>query len=398
MSFELRKVVLISFTEAGDRLAYELEHQLREMESVMESGAGKKLSCCYECDRYCYETYNAYHGISFKSGRKVIENTFGECDYIIFIGACGMAVRMIDGLVRTKDKDPGIVVVDSKGKFAVSLLSGHLGGANELAGQIAEMIDAIPVITTATDVGGKFSPDMFAKKNHLYITDLNMAKQVAKTVLTGGRIFMKSDYEISNKNVYGIVLNGSDNVASLNQGCKSDMTKYDSQAENTKAKYDDHIDSVVYIGYDAGRLQDIKERYGNVLWLMPKDIIIGVGCKKNTEERKFEDEILRHLKENGIDIRRVREIHTIDIKKDEAAIKKFARKYNIVCRFYSADELKNVNGEFLHSKFVESVTGVDNVCERSALIGSEKLIVGKCAENGITFAAATYKKWRIIAE
>ena len=487
MSFELNKVVLISFTAAGDRLAYELEKKLldngiaeqlsekrlgkiipkiseenerieygSEHECDIESNEISRYECDiesneisrYECDRYCYETYNAYHGITFKSGRKVMENVFGECDYIIFIGACGMAVRMIDGLIRTKEKDPGIVVVDSEGKFAVSLLSGHLGGANELTGQIAEMIGAMPVITTATDVGGKFSPDMFAKRNHLYITDLNMAKQVAKTVLASGRIFIESDYEISNNSVCGIHLNdfnnlnGSINLNDSNKENQFDMVKYngqteiimdkngsqiesvmdkndnqteivmaendsqiervmgknENQTEMTMDEYDCHIDSAIYIGYDSGRLQTIKERYGNALWLIPKDIVIGVGCKRNTNESKFEDEILRHLKENDIDIRRVREIHTIDIKKDEASIKKFAKKYNIVCRFYSADELKNVNGEFLQSKFVESVTGVDNVCERSAVIDGEKLIVGKCAENGITFAAATYKKWRIIVE
>ncbi|MBQ3666056.1 MAG: cobalamin biosynthesis protein [Lachnospiraceae bacterium] len=360
MSFELKKVVLISFTAAGDRLAYEIE------KALLESGFKENPSCRYECERYCYESYNAFHGISFQSGRKVLENVFNECESIIFIGACGMAVRMMNGLACSKDKDPGIVVVDSEGKFAISFLSGHLGGANALTEQIANMIGAIPVITTATDVGKKFSPDMFAKKNHLYITDLTMAKIMAKAVLEGEGIAIESD---------GYIVNVKE-TAPIN-------------SEN-------HFH--IYIGLCTQKLQKIKEKHHHTLWLIPRDLVIGVGCKKNTDVVTFENEMIRRLQENEIDVRRVRELHTIDIKKNEPAIRSFAKKYNLVCRFYHADELRNVQGDFLASEFVERITGVDNVCERSALIDAEKLIVRKCAQNGITFAVAQYEKWRIIAE
>lgn len=359
MGLEIKKIILISFTEAGDRLAYELEHKL-------------------SCERYSFEKYNRYGGIAFGSGRELMKKVWNESDYIIFIGACGMAVRMIDGLLLGKDKDPGIVVLDTEGRFAISLLSGHLGGANEMAEYIAKLIGAIPVITTATDAGKKFSPDLLAKKNHLYITDLNMAKQVAAAVLAGQRIGIVSDYEwkeMSTEAAGQIVL---DNVTACNLKNKSEYT------------------TGIYIGNDEKKLNIMKEKYQKVLQLIPKDIVIGVGCKKNIDTENFEKEILRHLGEQNIEIRRVRELHSIDIKTDEVAIREFGRKYNIPCRFYSAHELRRISGSFTSSAFVEDIIGVDNICERSAVMDGGKLIVKKCAGNGVTFAASKLVEWRIV--
>ena len=128
--------------------------------------------------------------------------------------------------------------------------------------------------------------------------------------------------------------------------------------------------------------------FEHTLHLIPKDIIIGAGCKKGTSAEKFELFLLSQLAENKLDIRRVKALCTIDIKREENAILTFCHNHNIPPQFYSAAELMAVKGQFTSSEFVLKTTGADNICERSAMVMGKSLLVKKQAMNGMTFAAA----------
>lgn len=119
---------------------------------------------------------------------------FAESDAIIFIGACGIAVRSIAPFVSSKKTDPAVVVIDEQGKFAISLLSGHIGGANELTEEISNLLHATPVITTATDINNKFAVDVFAKTNGCYISDMTMAKEISAALVNGNSVGFASDF------------------------------------------------------------------------------------------------------------------------------------------------------------------------------------------------------------
>ncbi|MCI7804958.1 MAG: cobalamin biosynthesis protein, partial [Oscillospiraceae bacterium] len=125
--------------------------------------------------------------------------------------------------------------------------------------------------------------------------------------------------------------------------------------------------------------------------LVPKNISVGFGCKKNTDYEMFENFVLDNLKQNNIDITQLRFAATIDIKRDETAILKFCRKYSIPLKFFTAQQLMSAEGVFTASEFVKKTTGADNVCERSAAMEGGKIIVPKYSENGMTFAAAVNK-------
>ena len=122
------------------------------------------------------------------------EEDFEDCDAIVFIGACGIAVRSIAPFVKSKKIDPAVVVVDEQGQFAISLLSGHIGGANELTEEIAEILRAQSVITTATDLNDKFAVDVFAKKNGCFISDMELAKEISAALLAGKEVGFASDF------------------------------------------------------------------------------------------------------------------------------------------------------------------------------------------------------------
>lgn len=300
------------------------------------------------CTRYALEKYGYEGAIPFSDLKGLTAELFGKFDAIVFVSAVGIAVRMIAPHIVSKTTDPAVIAVDEGGRFAVSLLSGHLGGANILTAKIVEATGAVPVITTATDVSGKFSPDSFAKANGLHIVEMELAKAVAAAVVNGDKVGFYSDYP-----------------------CKN-------QPEGIFA------DSEIGICVSADMN---KNPFKQTLHLVPKNIVIGAGCKKNTDPKAFSSFISSALKSNGLDLCRVAELRTIDKKRDEAAILEFCRKNAVPVRFLTAEELMAVEGDFFSSDFVMKTVGADNVCERSAASGG-RLIVRKSAKDGMTFAAA----------
>ena len=120
---------------------------------------------------------------------------FGQADAIIFVCACGIAVRSIAPFVKSKKTDPAVLVVDECGKYVISLLSGHLGGANELAETVARLLGALPIITTATDLHHQFAVDVFAKKNGCAIASMKAAKEFSAAMLAGESVGFYSEYD-----------------------------------------------------------------------------------------------------------------------------------------------------------------------------------------------------------
>lgn len=333
------KIAIISLTSDGTRLSAEISN-----------GFEKKHSC----DRFSFSKYCDEGLVAFSDLKLLTSQLFNKYDALVFVCACGIAVRMIAPHIVSKLSDPAVIVVDEQGKFAVSLLSGHIGGANHLAEQIAKVIGAVPVITTATDAGGRFSPDLFAMANGLHICDIDAAKSVAAAVVNGEKI-----------------------------GFHMDCSEYkylnlpDRYFTQTKAK----------VGICIARNMR-QNPFEITLHLIPKNIIVGVGCKKDTPPKTFEDFILNMLESHDIPLFRVSELHTINIKEHELAINQFCCKYDIPIKLYSSRELMSVSGNFSHSDFVMETTGADNICERSAAIDGDRLIIKKTSLNGITFAAA----------
>ena len=161
---------MISFTGNGRRLERSLAHELeKEGHQVLQAVKCKEL----ESDKDAVKC----------SAREWTGEQFRTRDVLIFIGAVQIAVRLIASFIGSKTTDPAVLVLDEKGQYCIPILSGHIGGANEMAERIAEMAGALPVITTATDIRGKWAIDVFARKNHLYIEDMQKAKQISAKIL-----------------------------------------------------------------------------------------------------------------------------------------------------------------------------------------------------------------------
>lgn len=278
---------------------------------------------------------------------------FHWADALVFVGACGIAVRQIAPYVSDKGSDPAVVCVDELGRFVIPLLSGHLGGANALALRLAASLGATPVITTATDIRGQFSVDAWAGQNGFAIGNLSCAKTVSAAILERD-IPLSSDFPILGDYPRGTVPGDTGELG-------------------------------IYLSWRK------RAPFAQTLRLIPKVLRLGLGCRKGVSAEQLQDAVERVLEQREIDIRAVREAASIDLKKGEPGLLQFCERNGWPLRFYSAGELEAVPGEFTPSRFVQSVTGVDNVCERAALLGANRLIVRKTALNGVTVAVGLEK-------
>jgi cobalt-precorrin 5A hydrolase len=307
---------------------------------------------CFEITRFCFCRHTDEDAVSFDDTSKLTGEIFNEYDALVFVCASGIAVRMTAPFLVSKQTDPAVIVIGEQGTHVIPVLSGHIGGANAFAELIAEKIGAEAVITTATDTGGRFSPDSFAVANDLIITDFIAAKKIAAAVLEDKKIGFKCDHSFTDL-PDDLIL--------------SDNTEYG-----------------IIVGDTT-----VPSPYSTALYLPPKNIVIGIGCKKGTPADNIFAAVRKAFSESGISPARICRAASIDLKADEAGLIEYCHNTGVSLVTYSADELINVEGDFTKSEFVRSVTGVDNVCERSAVLCSGgKLVIHKTALNGVTVAAA----------
>ncbi len=253
---------------------------------------------------------------------------FADADALLFIGACGIAVRAIAPLCRDKAADPAVLVMDEMGRHIIPILSGHIGGANDLALLLAERTGAEPVLTTATDVRGVPAIDSWAMKNDCAIENKAAIRAVSAAALAGKSV--------------GVAITE----------------------------------------------REIRPPFPVTLFLRPRTLTLGVGCKRGTDAAHLEDCFRAFLHENGVSPLSVRAVATIDVKKEEAAILALCEKYRFPLQTYSAAELNAVPGVFAHSDFVMKTVGCGCVCERAAVMTGGRLLVGKTAMQGVTLALA----------
>ncbi len=296
-----------------------------------------------------------------------IKEAFFYHEAILFVGAIGIAVRHIAPFVSDKSADSPVLVLDEKGLYIIPILSGHLGGANEIAMALSNATSKA-IITTATDLEGVFSVDSFAKKMGFYLPDKKGILPLSKASLEGRGLDVKIDsefsYNISDLPSNFRLVDDSDDIA--------DLWIHSSCEKNS------HLNS-----------------RGTHLYFQP--YIVGMGSKKG----KTFDELLAFYEECleacGIKKEEVFFLASIDLKKEEIGLLRLASYHQMKFVTYSSDELQDLVGDFYESDYVKSVTGVSNVCQRAALLGAKqysqnkekaRLVSKRIARDGMTFAVA----------
>ncbi|MEW9095195.1 MAG: cobalt-precorrin 5A hydrolase [Clostridiaceae bacterium] len=291
--------------------------------------------------------------------KEVVEKAMENYEGVIFVTSTGIAVRAIAPYIKKKDEDPAVITIDNSGKFVISLLSGHLGGANELAITISNILEAIPVITTATDSLGIEAPDMVAKKNNLVIEDLKDAKDIAALLVDGKKVYFQDE----------------DNIIPIPEGYSSDL---------------EGVAGIVYVTNKNKSFWIEKEKIKNpqtkILKLIRKNVVLGIGCRKDFSSEDMRKRVVEVLIDKNLDLQGVKSIGTVEVKKDEKAIKDLSAFLKCDLNIFNIEDIKNIDHKFQGSDFVEKTIGVRTVCEPCVELQGGAFITGKLRLNGMTLA------------
>lgn len=335
----LRSVAFIAFTERGCRLAVRLAKGF--------ACAGARTSVVGPARFAATCGVEAYEDVASWTKER-----FATESALVFVSAAGVAVRSIAPYVRDKFLDPAVVSVDEAGETAIPLLSGHVGAANDVARMVARLAEGCAAISTATDVNGLFAVDEWARDQGLAVIERARAKEVSSALLEGRPVGFASELAIE-----GMLPAGFEGASGQDIG--------------------------VQIGFD---LQNCP--FERTLHLVPRIATLGLGARKGVSVAALERVVAEVLAEAGVPEQAVDAVATIDLKRDEPGLLRFAKVRTWPVRFFSAEELQQVKGIFSESEFVRSVTGTDNVCERAAVACGGTLQVRKKARDGATAALA----------
>jgi cobalt-precorrin 5A hydrolase/precorrin-3B C17-methyltransferase len=306
--------------------------------------------------------------IKFKSN--VIPKIWSECRNIVFIMATGIVVRTVAPLIKDKKTDPAVVVLDEKGKYAISLLSGHLGGANDSAREIADFLGGEAVITTASDANNMPSIDLWARDNDLTLEDWEIVPHIATRFLNNGvlKIYVHRTENGSQESAIKL----PDGFLQVSEPISADLLVTN---KNRLMTYSPQLKT--------------KAR----LYLRPKNLVIGIGCNSATSEIEIENAVRKTLEEHNLSFPSIHSIATIDIKINESGLRSFAQRYDLGMNTFSPDELNTVQG-IQKSEAVHKATGANAVAEPAAILASvaDTLIVPKQKIGNVTVAVAELRK------
>lgn len=382
------KLAIISFTENGIKLS----------QTVAKRLSGRKVMLYTKCSRYTAEDLKVQR---VKESLQVwTAQRMAEGDALLFIGACGIAVRAITPNLTDKLHDVPVIVMDEEGQYVIPILSGHVGGANELARELAGLMDACPVITTATDVQKKFAVDLFAKRNHLEIMNKDGIAKVSAKALVGEQLTIA----VRAKNIECY-------HPKFCEVCEEDFTEAENQLlrEASMHKQDQEVCGVEsplrLVPYVKNQQIDIvvsetPDNKNALIWLRPKRYVVGMGCRKNKDTEELLAFYQETLEQAMVEPGEVYALASIDKKKDEPGLLAISERMRIPFFTYTAEELNRVGACVHSSEFVKAQVGVDNVCERAALAGCEAngtLIYEKQAFDGMTIAIAE-RNWSVILD
>ncbi|HBF7898992.1 cobalt-precorrin 5A hydrolase [Clostridioides difficile] len=366
-------IAIICITENGKKLAVKINSLVNNC--IIYQVKNKESNLAVE--ERCVHTVQ-------KKLSDFVGEIFSKFDYIVFIMATGIVVRSIAPYIISKFSDPAILVMDEKGKNVISLLSGHIGGANSLTQYISSLIDANPVITTATDINQKASLDMIAKKLNVHIDNFRESVKEVNSMLVNNKcvgLYVDEGYQVDTR---GFKLIES-------------KDKLRDSFSNT------YIEKLVVVSNKINCIEDIENLnldnkfehcYSSkkIIKVIPRDIVIGIGCRRNTDSELMYNSLEEFLNKQNIDIRAINTVGSIELKKDEKAIIELSKILNVPFKTFSIDEISKVDNLFDKSDFVKKNVGVYSVAEPVAyLLSKGNLLVEKHKYKGITFSVGRIK-------
>ena len=358
------KIALIAVTRHGLELARKLRTRLRAGEIHRPEQYGPAS--------------NSWEYPYAGSLAEQVPALFARFDQLVFFLATGAVTRLIAPCLVSKTTDPGVLAVDESGQFVVPVLSGHVGGANAFARTVAGCLGATPVITTASDLLGGFSPDMLSQEFGWAAEPQERLKAIALALVNQEPVAIVQ--EIGGR---GSWLDERELPA--NVCCVRDVANLPRQS----------FAGIVWI---TDRLVDdiagLKE--DGILWYRPRSLVLGVGCERGISLEALEDGLRRFLQVHRFSPQSIGTLASIEVKSDEQALLELAAKNGWETAFFHGAELAEVPDLPTPSSVVEKCIGVPGVAEPAArlaaradrLLVSKQVITSPHSSRRMTFALA----------
>lgn len=301
----------------------------------------------------------------------LLPQLFNRVDGLVCIMATGIVVRLLAPHIKTKDQDAAVVVCDEAGSFAISLLSGHLGGANELAGEVAEILGSQPVITTATDVHDLPAFDDVARRLDMSVEPLT-------------RIKLLNGLLLEQKEIVLVDAEGTISALYRDLPCVTPARSFADALTGPG-------EGLVFV---SNRYLRQLETHDNLLALRPRNLVVGIGCNRDTTAEEIEAVVRQTLQHAFLAFASIGMLASIDAKQDEPGLLEFAAKFKLPLTFYSAAELNQIETPTPASEYVQQAVGAKGVCEPAALKASAggRLLVKKKKNGNVTVAVAEKSK------
>ncbi|GAB6158360.1 cobalamin biosynthesis protein [Desulfotomaculum varum] len=344
------KVAILALTRGGAQLAATLGKLLEQAQLYLPR---RLYSGCLPPDtRY------------FDHWQQAAAEVFARHSRLIFIMASGIVVRTLAPLLQSKHTDPAVVVLDEQGRFAVSLLSGHLGGANRLAQTVAGLLGGTAVITTATDVQGVPALEMLAQELACEIYPARRIKLFNRLLAEGEQVTLCSRWPLPPRFRHGFT---------YLEGCPTDVRG-----------------PVVYL---TNKL--VPTARDPRLLLRPRNLVVGVGCRKGVSGRQVTEAVKTACRLGGFSILSLQGLATVDLKMQEPGLREAAQYLRVPLLEVTRQQIEALQGQYTPSEFVKERIGVGGVCEPAALIagGTGRLQLAKQKLGPVTVAIAEAKLW-----
>lgn len=340
-------ITIISFSEQGTKLNRELKQLLRDKG--------------YECESYAAQNYASEEetGVLPKELRKWIGTLWGE-RVLIFIGTANIAVRGIAPWVKKKATDSQVIVIDEKGQFVVPLILGQGEKGRAFVRTVSKCISGVPVFVSLQNGSRRFSVDEFIKRNGFDHINKSLEEQIESAVQKQKVVGFYSEYPTKGELPGGLLR------------C-------------------DTVEMLQECAFGIAVTREViprKRRKGHILYLIPKNISVGIGCKKYVTKVNMLRQLDKVLEMHDLKPEQVGVIASVDTQEEEAGLIGLARQYRVPLQLYSARRLNTVERVSSHSEFVEKIVGVDNVSERAAILAGEfgEVIQTKISMGEMTFA------------
>jgi cobalt-precorrin 5A hydrolase len=337
------KTAVWAVTDTGCRLATALCDAIPRADLFLKAGLGEERRTVNRFDRLA----------------RAVDHHFSTYDAHIFFMATGIVVRLIARHLVHKTSDPAVVVVDDTGRHAISLVSGHVGGANRLATAVAEILGARPVITTATDNQGLPAIDLIAVERGLAIENPEAIRHVSMALLQSRQVAVQDPHGF------------------LPQPFVQNFGRETLAADP----------------HSAGVLVDdrLQTATGDrTLILRPPTLAVGIGCNRGTPGKEMQQLLHRVFDEHRLSVKSIWRLASIDIKADEQGLNHLAASLDLPIRHFTREELNDTAGIHSESPAAKKHLGVKSVCEAAAILAAENgtLVVPKQKSRNVTLAVA----------